>query len=88
MGMAASMGAFLLASGTKGKRFAPVSYTHLINELFPAAYEAAVKEAGIEPVGRPEVSVDAASETEGVTLTVKVLSLIHISGPHCPAERL
>ena len=43
-----------------------------INELFPAAYEAAVKEAGIEPVGRPEVSVDAASETEGVTLTVKV----------------
>ena len=30
-----------------------------INELFPAAYEAAVKEAGIEPVGRPEVSVDA-----------------------------
>ena len=37
-----------------------------INELFPAAYEAAVKEAGIEPVGRPEVSVDAASETEGV----------------------
>ena len=43
-----------------------------INELFPAAYEEAVKEAGIEPVGRPEVAVDAASETEGVTLTVKV----------------
>ena len=43
-----------------------------INELFPAAYEEAVKEAGIEPVGRPEVTVDAASETEGVTLTVKV----------------
>ena len=43
-----------------------------INELFPAAYEAAVKEAGIEPVGRPEVSVDAASETEGVTLTVSL----------------
>ena len=34
-----------------------------INELFPAAYEEAVKAAGIEPVGRPEVSV---------------LSLIHI----------
>ena len=32
-----------------------------------------MKEAGIEPVGRPEVSVDAASETEGVTLTVKVV---------------
>ena len=43
-----------------------------INELFPAAYEDAVKEAGIEPVGRPEVTVDAASETEGVSLTVKV----------------
>ncbi len=43
-----------------------------INELFPAAYEEAVKEAGIEPVGRPEVAVDAASETEGVALTVKV----------------
>mgnify|MGYP000723074083 CR=1 FL=1 len=46
-----------------------------INELFPAAYEAAVKEAGIEPVGRPEVSVDAASETEGVTLTAVVMGL-------------
>ena len=43
-----------------------------INELFPAAYEAAVKEAGIEPVGRPEVTVDSADETNGVTLTVKV----------------
>ena len=43
-----------------------------INELFPAAYEEAVKAAGIEPVGRPEVSVDSASEAEGATLTVKV----------------
>ena len=43
-----------------------------INELFPAAYEEAVKVAGIEPVGRPEVSVDSASEAEGATLTVKV----------------
>ena len=43
-----------------------------INELFPAEFELAVKEAGVEPVGRPEVTVDAASETEGVTLTVKV----------------
>ena len=42
-----------------------------INELFPAAYEEAVKAAGIEPVGRPEVSVDSASEAEGATLTVK-----------------
>ena len=43
-----------------------------INELFPAAYEEAVKAAGIEPVGRPEVRVDSASEAEGATLTVKV----------------
>ena len=43
-----------------------------INELFPAAFEAAVKEAGVEPVGRPEVTVDSASEAEGATLTVKV----------------
>ena len=43
-----------------------------INELFPAAYEAAVKEAGIEPVGRPEVAVDSANEADGCTLTVKV----------------
>ena len=34
-----------------------------INELFPAAYEEAVKAAGIEPVGRPEVSVDSVSYT-------------------------
>ena len=43
-----------------------------INELFPEAFEAAVKEANVEPVGRPEVSVDSASEAEGAALTVKV----------------
>ena len=43
-----------------------------INELFPEAFEAAVKEAGVEQVGRPEVTVDSADETNGVTLTVKV----------------
>ena len=43
-----------------------------INELFPETFEAAVKEAGVEPVGRPEVTVDSASEAEGATLTVKV----------------
>jgi trigger factor len=43
-----------------------------INDLFPAAYEAAVKEAGIEVVGRPDVTVESESETEGVVLTVKV----------------
>ena len=47
-------------------------YLRRINELFPEAFEAAAKEAGVEPVGRPEVSVDSASEAEGATLTVKV----------------
>ena len=32
VGMAASMGAFLLASGTKGKRFAPPNSEHLIHQ--------------------------------------------------------
>lgn len=43
-----------------------------INDLFPAEYEAAVQEAAIEVVGRPEVSVESASEQDGVVLTVKV----------------
>lgn len=43
-----------------------------INDLFPAEYEAAVKEAAIEAVGRPEVTVDSSSEQDGVVLTVKV----------------
>ncbi len=43
-----------------------------INNLFPTEYEAAVKAADVEVVGRPEVTVDSASETEGVVLTVQV----------------
>ncbi len=43
-----------------------------MNDLFPAEYEAAVKEAGINIVGRPEVTVDVLSAEEGATLTVKV----------------
>lgn len=43
-----------------------------INDLFPEAYEAAVKEAGIDVVGRPEPEVVSMSETEGATLKVKV----------------
>lgn len=43
-----------------------------INDLFPAEYEAAVKEAAVEVVGRPEVTVESASEQDGVVLTVKV----------------
>ena len=43
-----------------------------INDLFPAEYEAALSEAGVEAVGRPEVSVDSADAENGVVLTVKV----------------
>ena len=43
-----------------------------LNDLFPAEYEAAVKEAGIEVVGRPEVNVGTMNAEEGATLTVKV----------------
>ena len=43
-----------------------------INDLFPAAYEEALKEAKIEAVGRPDVSVDSADNENGVQLTVKV----------------
>lgn len=43
-----------------------------INDLFPEAYEAAVKEAGIEVVGSPEPEVVSMSEEEGAVLKVKV----------------
>ena len=43
-----------------------------INDLFPEAYEAAVKEAGIEVVGGPEPGVVSMSEEEGAVLKVKV----------------
>ena len=43
-----------------------------LNDLFPAEYEAAAKEAGIDVCGRPEVSVGEMSAEAGATLTVKV----------------
>ena len=42
-----------------------------INELFPAAYEEAVKAAGIEPVGRPEVSVGTKNTTKFSFVSLK-----------------
>ena len=49
----------------------PTGAIHAVN--FPKPLDKdAVKEAGVEPVGRPEVTVDSADETNGVTLTVKV----------------
>ncbi|MEG0803426.1 MAG: trigger factor family protein, partial [Pygmaiobacter sp.] len=43
-----------------------------VNELFPAAYEDAIKEAGIEPVDRPEVDIVSADAENGVVLTAIV----------------
>ena len=43
-----------------------------VNDLFPEAYEAAVKEAKINVVGRPDPEVVSMSEADGVVLKVKV----------------
>lgn len=49
-----------------------VFYSPAVNELFPAAYEAAVKESGIEPVDRPDAEIVSANLTDGVVLKVLV----------------
>ena len=43
-----------------------------VNDLFPEAYEAAVKEAKIDVVGRPDPEVVSMTEADGVVLKVKV----------------
>ena len=43
-----------------------------VNDLFPEAYEAAVKEAKIDVVGRPDPEVVSMYEADGVVLKVKV----------------
>ena len=43
-----------------------------VNDLFPEAYEAAVKEAKIDVVGRPDPEIVSMSEADGVVLKVKV----------------
>ena len=43
-----------------------------VNDLFPEAYEAAVKEAKIDVVGRPDPEVVSMSEADGAVLKVKV----------------
>ena len=43
-----------------------------VNDLFPEAYEAAVEEAKIDVVGRPDPEVVSMSEADGVVLKVKV----------------
>ena len=51
---------------------ADVFHYDAINDLFPAEYEAAVKEANIDIVGAPAPEVVSMSEADGVTLKVKV----------------
>ena len=46
-------------------------YDTALNDLLPDAYEAAVKEAGIEPVAQPDVDVLSVDEN-GVVFTAKV----------------
>jgi len=52
-----------------------VFYEDAVNESYPAAYEAAVKEAGITPVAHPELEILSIDGSEGytfkATITVK-----------------
>ena len=43
-----------------------------VNDLFPAAYEEAIKEAGIEVVSAPQPEVVSMNEADGAVLKVKV----------------
>jgi trigger factor len=49
-----------------------VFYEDAINEIFPDAYEAAVKEAGLTVVSRPEIEAADVDENGCVVLKVKV----------------
>ena len=49
-----------------------VFYEDALNDALPAAYEEALKEAGITPVSRPEFDVVAMDEKEGVTMKAEL----------------
>ncbi len=49
-----------------------IFYEDAINDLLPDAYESAVKEAAIEPVGKPEFDISSLDENDGVVLVVNV----------------
>lgn len=51
---------------------ADIFHYDAVNDLFPEAYEAAVKEAEVDVVGRPEPEVVSMSEADGAVLKVKV----------------
>ena len=60
-----------------------VFYEDAINDVYPGAYEAAVKEQGLEDMGHPvmdivEVGKDGLTFTALVSVRPEVLSLIHI----------
>ncbi len=52
---------------------ADVFYYDAINELFPDAFEEAIKEAGFEPITRPEADVVSVSLEDGAVVKVDVL---------------
>lgn len=49
-----------------------VFYEDAVNALYPDEYEAAVKEAGIEPVDRADVEIVSVSKEEGLVFKAKV----------------
>ncbi len=49
-----------------------VFYEEAVNEVCPDAYEAAVKEAGIEPVDRPEIDIESIGKGEDLVITAVV----------------
>ena len=51
---------------------ADIFHYYAVNDLFPEAYEAAVKEAKVDVVGRPEPEVVSMSEADGAVLKVNV----------------
>ncbi|MGD9560170.1 MAG: trigger factor [Oscillospiraceae bacterium] len=51
---------------------ADVFHYDAVNELFPETYEAAVKEAGIDPVAQPQAELESVSLEDGAVLKVTV----------------
>ena len=49
-----------------------VFFEDAVGELYPAAYEAAVLELGLEPVDRPDVEIQSIAKADGFTFTATV----------------
>lgn len=50
-----------------------VFYEEALNNLLPAEYDAALKQSGLDTVGRPDIDIDSIDE-EGVTVIAKVVT--------------